>query len=50
MAKRKSKADPENLPDAPSKDKRNDDDDSGSDDVCAHSYPHYRMRPSSQKS
>jgi hypothetical protein len=48
MAKRKSKADPEELPDASSKDKQNDDDDSGSDDVCAR-HPHYRIRPNSQK-
>lgn len=40
MAKRKSKADPEDLPDAPDKSKKQDDDDSGSDEVCAyHPFP-----------
>jgi protein BCP1 len=34
MAKRKSKADPEELPDAADKGKKQDDDDSGSDEVC----------------
>lgn len=34
MAKRKTKADPEELPDAPDKGKKQDDDDSGSDEVC----------------
>jgi protein BCP1 len=34
MAKRKSKADPEELPDAADKSKQQDDDDSGSDEVC----------------
>jgi hypothetical protein len=44
MAKRKSKADPEELPDAPSKSKskpQDDDDDSGSDDVLLSSYSHH---------
>lgn len=35
MAKRKSKADPEDLPDADAKGKQQNDDDSGSDEVCA---------------
>jgi hypothetical protein len=34
MAKRKSKADPEELPDAADKGKKQDDDSSGSDEVC----------------
>ena len=35
MAKRKSERDPEELPDASDKRKQNDDDESGSDEVCA---------------
>lgn len=35
MAKRKSERDPEELPDASEKRPQQDDDDSGSDEVCA---------------
>jgi hypothetical protein len=35
MAKRKQEQDPEELPDASEKRAQNDDDDSGSDEVCA---------------
>jgi hypothetical protein len=44
MAKRKSKADPEELPDAADKGKKQDDDDSGSDEVCVFSLPVPAMR------
>jgi hypothetical protein len=39
MAKRKSERDPEELPDASDKRKQNDDDESGSDEVCAALFP-----------
>jgi protein BCP1 len=39
MAKRKTKADPEELPDASDKGKQQNDDDSGSDEVCDTTSP-----------
>jgi len=48
MAKRKSERDPEELPDASDKRKQNDDDESGSDEVCAflttsHNAPSHKI-------